>query len=160
MLISRHVSWYLKPCIWSYIESNGRLSEQWKTVIGRFTVMWNKEIWGFSAINLNFWLTSESSSCLVQWEEPEMWVFLEYVANRHIHSCGSFVFPWLLRWNRSTGIMTFMWILIQISSTYLSLGVLSRFDLAEMPFNTIFRQMHFWLGIHVFKFFRSVLFPR
>ena len=29
------------------------------TVIGRFTVMWNKEIWGFSAISLNFWLTLE-----------------------------------------------------------------------------------------------------
>ena len=112
---------YLKPFIWSYMESNGSLSEQWKAVIGRFTVMWNKEIWGFSAISVNFWLTSECGAFCSRGNSPKYGFFL------NMSLVGTYIrvnisFPWSSRWNRSTG-MTFTWILIQISSTYLNLGV-------------------------------------
>ena len=117
--------------------------------------MWNKEIWAFSAISVNFWLPSECRADWFRGKSPKYGVFL------NISLVGTYIrvipsFSWSLRWNRSTG-MTFTWNLIQISPTILNLFVVSRFEIVE-PCNTIFRQMRLWLSIHVFKTFSSVLF--
>lgn len=137
---------------------------QWQVIwamkdshIGCFDVMWNKEIWAFSAISVNFWLPSECRADWFRGKSPKYGVFL------NISLVGTYIrvipsFSWSLRWNRSTG-MTFTWNLIQISPTILNLFVVSRFEVVG-PCNTIFRQMRLWLSIHVFKIFSSVLFPQ
>ena len=127
------------------------------TVMWWFTVKWNKKIWWFSAISLNFWLTSKWLGCLVQWEEAEIWLFRGYVAGRHIYSCESVISVFAtLKSKHLNGVHVN---LIQISLSYLNLDVVSRFHFTKMPCNNIIRQMRVWLGIHVSKFFSSVFFP-
>lgn len=44
--------------------------------IGCFDVMWNKEIWAFSAISVNFWLPSECRADWFRGKSPKYGVFL------------------------------------------------------------------------------------